>query len=80
MSRNSSVMQMFPGIGVAPNKPVQAMSGHRHCLLVCARYLDAPLTNNPNLCSGRAIDKNHPHICVLPAHTVPNLPYATVPF
>ena len=30
------LIQMFPGIGVVPNKPAQALSGHRHCLPLCA--------------------------------------------
>ncbi len=28
------LMQMFPGIGAVPNKPAQALSGHRHCLRI----------------------------------------------
>ena len=80
MARSSSVIQMLPGIGAVPNKPAQTLSGHRHCLRICVRYLDAPLANNLNLCSSHAIDKNHLHICALHAHMVPDFPYATVPF
>ena len=91
-SRSSSAYADVPGdLGMTPTgyagfvwtqtllANLRAISQRTACK-IASRARDALLANILNLCSIRATDKNHPHICALPAHTVPGFPYATLPF